>query len=415
MSASRRTLLPFAALSASYFAHIGFFNPYLPLWLKDLGLGVGAIGLLVGVQSFTRVVAPYAWGWLSDHSGERVRLLRICAGAAVVCSLGLFMPQPTLGWLMLVLLGMFIHTSAMMPMSEAALAQWVSASGDFDARRYGRIRLWGSTGFLVTVLLSGAWFEARGMQDFPAWAVLSLVLLNGAVWWLPRQREAVATHAEAGAIRAVWAQATVRWFFASVFLHVLAHIGVYVFFSIYLDAQGYSKTMIGALWAVSVIVEIGWFFTQSRWLPRFRTTQWLVLCALAMVVRMVLTAWWSEVLFALVVAQALHALTFATHHTVCTAWLSQHFPGRLRGRGQALYAALGYGVSGVVGALGGAAISERWGLSTVYVGSAATALLSAVCAWRCGASAAPTDRRGSAARTTGAAPHGDGTRGPTAD
>jgi len=33
-------LLPFAAFSASYFAHIGFFNPYLSLWLKDLGIGL---------------------------------------------------------------------------------------------------------------------------------------------------------------------------------------------------------------------------------------------------------------------------------------------------------------------------------------------------------------------------------------
>jgi PPP family 3-phenylpropionic acid transporter len=32
-----RQLVPFAALSATYFAHIGFFNPYLPLWLKELG------------------------------------------------------------------------------------------------------------------------------------------------------------------------------------------------------------------------------------------------------------------------------------------------------------------------------------------------------------------------------------------
>lgn len=33
-------LLPFAAFSASYFAHIGFFNPYFSLWLKDLGIGL---------------------------------------------------------------------------------------------------------------------------------------------------------------------------------------------------------------------------------------------------------------------------------------------------------------------------------------------------------------------------------------
>ena len=382
MSVSRRQLLPFAALSATYFAHIGFFNPYLPLWLKDLGLGVGSIGLLVAVQSLTRVLAPYGWGWLSDHTGERVRLLRVCAAAATLFALGLFVPAPSMPWLVVVLLGMFIHTSAMMPMSEAALAQWVSAAGDFDARRYGRIRLWGSLGFLVTVFVSGAWFEAHGMADFPLWTVASLLLLNGAVWWLPRQREAVSAHTSAASVRAVLAQPAVRWFFASVFFHVLAHIGVYVFFSLYLDALGYSKTLIGVLWAVSVAVEIAWFFTQGRWLPRLRPMQWLMLCALAMALRMALTAWWAHAGWALVLAQALHALTFATHHTVCTAWLSQHFPGRLRGRGQALYASVGYGIPGVLGALVGAAISETWGLSTVYALCVAMALLSAVCVAR---------------------------------
>ena len=40
----------------------------------------------------------------------------------------------------------------------------------------------------------------------------------------------------------VLAQPLVRWFFAAAFLTVmLAHIAVYVFFSLYLDALGYSK------------------------------------------------------------------------------------------------------------------------------------------------------------------------------
>ena len=45
-------------------------------------------------------------------------------------------------------------------------------------------------------------------------------------------------------------------------------------------------------------------------------------------------------------AQALHAFTFATHHTVCIALLSHHFPGQLRGRGQALYTVIAYGLPG---------------------------------------------------------------------
>ena len=109
--ATRRQLVPFAALSASYFAHIGFFNPYLPLWLKHLGLSLWMIGLLTSMQAVTRVFAPYVWGWLSDRNGARVPLMRWCSGMALLCSFGLlFHPSPW--WLAAVLFGMFIHTSA---------------------------------------------------------------------------------------------------------------------------------------------------------------------------------------------------------------------------------------------------------------------------------------------------------------
>ena len=54
-TAARVRLWPFAALSGTYFAHIGFFNPYLPLWLKELGLGLVAISLLTSLQSLTRL------------------------------------------------------------------------------------------------------------------------------------------------------------------------------------------------------------------------------------------------------------------------------------------------------------------------------------------------------------------------
>jgi PPP family 3-phenylpropionic acid transporter len=347
-----------------------------------LGFSITIIGLLTAVQAATRVLAPYGWGWLSDHTGERVKLLRFCAGAALVCSVGLLV-EGSVVWIAVVLLLMFIHTSAMMPMSEAALAHLVSTDQGFDSRRYGRVRLWGSLGFLVTVFVAGAWFEVQGMQSFPAWAVGSLVLLNLSVWWLPNRKEAVHHDEVRPSVMPVLRQRKVQWFFATVFFHVLSHIGIYVFFSLYLDELGYSKTMIGVLWAVSVAAEIVWFFTQSRWLPKFSLSMWMFICAVAMVLRMVLTTWAAEWLWALLFAQVLHALTFATQHTACIALLSHHFPGRLRGRGQALYASIGYGVPGVLGALGGGALSDALGLSSVYAVSIATAALACVCAWQC--------------------------------
>lgn len=379
--ASTRQLFPFAALSASYFAHIGFFNPYLPLWLKDMGLGIFAISLLTSIQAATRLFAPYGWGWLSDHTGERVRLLRYGASAALVVSIGLWFNNGS-WWLAAVLLIMFTHTSAMMPMSEAALAHLVSQGGEFDAKRYGRVRLCGSIGFLVTVLAAGVWFEKFGMQHFPAWTLLTLLAVTISVWLLPNLKEAIPTHEANLPIWPILQQRHVQWFFAALFFHVLSHIGIYVFFSLFLDSLGYSKATIGVLWAVSVIVEIIWFFNQSRWLPRLSLSAWLMVCSAIMVLRMGITATSASVVVLLVAAQMLHAFTFATHHTVCIALLSHHFPGRLRGRGQALYTVIGYGFPGVLGGLAGGFISTKYSLSGVYIASIATSFIAFLCAFQ---------------------------------
>ncbi|HEY1230009.1 MAG TPA: MFS transporter [Ramlibacter sp.] len=370
--------MPFAALSASYFAHIGFFNPYLPLWLKHLGLPIVVISLLASVQSFTRVFAPYAWGALSDHSGERVRLLRISATIALIASAGLWVSGGP-WWIALVLLVLFTHTSSMMSLTEAAMAHLVA--GDWG--RYGRVRLWGSAGFMVTVFCAGAWFERFGMGHFPGWTLLSLAAVLACTWWLPDGREKAGHAHEHGApVLPILGQPVVRWFFASLFFHVMAHFAIYGFFSLYLDARGYGKGTIGALWAVSVVVEIAWFYGQGRWLPLLPMSGWLVLCGIATVLRMVLTGSAVQWLAALVAAQALHALSFASHHTACIAMVTRHFPGRLRGRGQALFTITGYGLGGVIGVIAGGALVSRLGYEALFGLAAGQALRGTLCAWR---------------------------------
>ena len=378
VAAGWRQLVPFGALSATYFAHIGFFNPYLPLWLKSLGLPITVISLLASVQSFTRVFAPYAWGALSDHTGERVKLLRISAFIALCASTGLWFAGGA-WWIALVLLLLFTHTSSMMSLTEAAMAHLVA--GDWG--RYGRIRLWGSAGFMVTVFAAGAWFERYGMGSFPGWTAVTLAGVLLCTWWLPNVREAPhPTHAAREPIAPVLRHPVVRWFFASLFFHVMSHFAVYGFLSLYLDALGYSKATIGGLWAVSVIVEIAWFHQQGRLIGRFPMERWLGICAAATVARMAVTAGLGGWLSALFVAQVLHALSFATHHTACIAMVSRHFPGRLRGRGQALFTVTGYGFGGVLGVLSGGAIGARFGLQAVFAAATVLACVAWLCARR---------------------------------
>ncbi|HSV45668.1 MAG TPA: MFS transporter [Ramlibacter sp.] len=373
-----RQAVPFAALSAAYFAHIGFFNPYLPLWLKDLGLPIVVISLLTSVQSFTRVFAPYAWGAFSDRTGERVRLLRYSAAVALAASAGLWV-EGGAWWIGMVLLLLFTHTSSMMSLTEASLAHLVA--GDWG--RYGRIRLWGSAGFMLTVFLAGAWFDRFGIGQFPAWTAATLALVLACTFWLPDVREKPAqAHEVREPIAPVLRRPAVRWFFAALFFHVMAHFAIYGFLSLYLDARGHGKAMIGTLWAVSVLIEIGWFFAQGRLIGALPMPRWLVLCSAATALRMLLTGAAGDWLIALFAAQLLHALTFATHHTACIALVSQYFPGRLRGRGQALFTVIGYGLGGVLGVLAGGALASRWGFEAMYFAAAGLGLLATACAWQ---------------------------------
>ncbi len=373
-------LAALSALVATYFAHIGFFNPYLPLWLKDMGLSLVAISVLVSLQSASRLIAPYAWGWLSDRTGRRSWLLRYGATASLVFASGLWI-DGGFAWLFVVLLLLFCHTSSMMPMSEALLTQLVSRDGSFDTRRYGRVRVFGSVGFLVTVIVAGWWFERFGMNQFPLITLITIGAVAWSAWRLPSVREPASDPQTQPSVLPLLRRRPIQLFFVSAFFHVLTHISVYVFFSLYLDELGYSKTTIGLMWALSVLVEIAWFFTQSRWLPIWPLGQWLVICAGVMALRMLVTAGAADVLWALVLAQCLHAITFATHHTVCIAWLSQHFSGPLRGRGQALYTVIAYGLTGVLGGVVGGLISSHWGLASVFWLSVPMAMLSLGAAW----------------------------------
>ena len=360
---------------------MGFFNPYISLWLQDLGLGVLAIGALTAMQSATRLFAPFLWAWLSDHTGQRVRLMRLGALVAWGVSWGFYISQP-LWWLSLVMVLLFFHTSPLMTLSEAAMAQRVSIGGQFDTQRYGRVRLWGSMGFLVTVFAAGAWFERHGMADFPHWTVATLTVLSLAVWWVPPQVDPPAAKTLAGRLGPVLKQTPVRWFFATLFFHILAHTSIYVFLSLYLDSLGYSKTMIGAFWALSVVVEVVWFYFQGRWMHRMAVGSWMLLTAALTVLRMGLTAQAADVWWVLALAQSLHAWTFAAHHSACVQWISQAFPGPLRARGQALYSVVGYGLTGVLGALVGGAMSQAWGMAVVFQVSAFSAMVAFGCAWR---------------------------------
>ncbi|MGC4080399.1 MAG: MFS transporter [Rubrivivax sp.] len=381
MSAAPSGLRAFGAVWFVYFAAIGLFNPYAPLWFKELGFSTLMIGAVASLQSWTRVVAPYGWGWWADHGGGRVRLIRLAAAIALLAASGFLAARGE--WAVAACTtALFLANGAIVPLSEAALAARLSASGGFDARRYGRVRVWGSVGFIVAVVAGGALLQRGGLGLFPVLVCTLYALLLAVTLRLPRGGTDAAPTSAPPPVLPVLRQPAVAWFFFSVALTVMAHTALYAFFSLLLDARGYGKSAVGALWAVSVLVEIVFFWFQGHALGRFDACRWLQWAGLASAVRFALTAAAGGSTALLVGAQMLHALTFAAHHAASIVLVSRHFPGALRTRGQALYSVLGYGIPGVLGGLAGGWVAERYGLDTVFWLAALAGLAGAAAAVR---------------------------------
>jgi PPP family 3-phenylpropionic acid transporter len=380
-------LAPFGALSFAYFASIGLFNPYAPLWFQQLGFSTLAIGAIASLQAWTRVFAPYAWSWAGDHwerGARRITLLRAGTALALTFSLGLLWSRGYVAVSVVVFL-LFLSNSAIIPLAEAALSQHlVNAQGGLDVGRYGRVRVWGSIGFIVSVTLCGALLQALGIDALPWMVVLLFGGLAMVAWRLPAGRVSAAPAGDDRVV-GVWTvlrRPTVAWFFAGVFLTVLAHTALYAFLSLYLVDLGYGKTAVGLLWAASVVGEIAFFWTQGHWFARWSAKDWLAIAAGASALRFAATAAFGASTLVLVLAQLTHALTFAAHHAACIALVNRYFPGPLRGRGQALYTTLGYGLSGVLGGVLGGAISQRWGFPVVFGAAALASVAALACTLR---------------------------------
>jgi PPP family 3-phenylpropionic acid transporter len=385
MTSPAVALRPFAHAWFCYFAAIGAFSLYAPLWFREQGLSALAIGSIASLQSWTRVFAPYSWAWIADHTNQRRTLLRLAGALCVLFALALALAGSYgVAVVTVCVMLLFIANGAVMPLTEASLAHQLNlASGDGGAgSRYGRTRVWGSVGFTVSVVLVGMLLHAMGLLTWP-WLELGLwLLLAFALWRLPLMSDPAHHEAAPAGALTVLRRPEVAWFFVGVFLTVLAHVSLYAFFSLFAVSFGMSETAIGLLWSVGVLVEIVFFWTQGHWFERLSMHNWLVLAAGVAALRFAAMAAFGHFMVVLLLTQLTHAVTFAAQHAACITLVARYFPGRLRGRGQALYTTLGYGLSGVVGGVAGGALIERWGYPAVFWGSSGAALLSALCLLR---------------------------------
>ena len=352
-----------------YFAFVGMFAPYWSLYLKSLHFNAVEIGILMSVQPVMRMLAPALWGWLADHLGNRRLVVRMAALGSAVCYTGVFFTTDYYG-LLLVLGGMSFFWSASMPLVEATTLTYLGK----NASRYGRLRSWGSVGFVLVVLGLGYALDYVSI----GWILWAGLAMQAGILFFSRQipaTEVLAHHTDSHSILHIVMQPQVLILFASCFLMAVAHGPYYTFFSIYLVEHGYAKSTVGALWTLGVVFEIGVFFAMPWLMKHFSLTSMLIASLALAVLRFLLIAWQVETLWLLLIAQVLHAATFGSFHAAAVALVHHFFQGRHQSSGQALFGSVSYGAGGMLGGLLSGPIWLHWGASVMYTLSAFAAML----------------------------------------
>ena len=371
MSAALRPAqsLNFALFFFAYYGYVGVFSPYASLYFADRGLSATQIGILMSLMQVMRIFGPNLWGWVADQSRRRVLVLRLTSVVAALSFCGMFVGQSFMFFFAL-MVTVNLFTSAQGPISEALMLS--SMRGDLT--HYGRVRLWGSVGFIVLVTLSGYALDWQGIELMPWIALLMLVMVTSVTFSL--HEEPATQHAQPShSVRELLSRTSVLSFFASTFLMIAAHSSLYVYYSLYLSDMGYSKTVIGLMWSLGVIAEILFFFYQAPLFRRFGVRKLMLFSLAIAVIRFLMIGWGAQSLSVLLIAQVLHAATFGVHHSASVATLQRWFAGPLQARGQALYISISYGLGGTVGGLLLSACWDTFGARWVYVLAAIMSLL----------------------------------------
>lgn len=358
----------FGLFFLAYYGYVGVFSPYASLFFAQRGLSAAQIGVLMSLMSVMRIFGPNLWGWVADRSHARVTVLRITAVAALALFSGMFFSRSFAAFF-LVMAAINFFTAAQGPLSEALMLTEMRG----DLTHYGKLRLWGSVGFIAAVTGAGELLDRFGMDWLPAIAFGLLLLVVAASW---RLRETAPVHC-ADPVRSVGSvlrRPEVLAFFMSTFLMVAAHSALYVFYSLYLARLGYSKSLIGVMWSLGVLAEIMFFYFQAPIFRRFGIKQLMLAALMIAVVRFLLIGFYADSVLILVFAQVLHAATFGAHHSAAIATLQRWFSGRLQARGQALYTSISYGLGGSFGGLTLSLIWEQGGPSRVFFTAAFFAL-----------------------------------------
>jgi len=344
-----------------YFAIIGVYVIFMPKVLEMVHYSPSEIGIIFASAPLVRFAVPFAFmrGLKLDRPTFNTALLLMVASAAA------FFPALHHFWLLLVAnVALGIGLSLILPYIEVIVLDRIGKE------RYGKVRLYGSVGFILVALLL---VKVLNTPETALLFLLATTLTTAFFGYLIARHDSRKTDA------ADLAQPDARF-------SLQAHAGLWIgfllmqvsfgpfynFFTIYETAHGLSMDMTIYLWVFGVIAEIILFYFQGPLLRRNLHTL-LEFAAAVTVLRWLIVWKFPENLPLLFAAQSMHAISFALFHTAAISHLYALYTQKKLA--QQFYFGITYGLGGFIGAVGSGYIYE-YVPQLLFLSAAAAAALS---------------------------------------
>ena len=353
-----------------YFAALGAFVPYWTVYLKvHFKFSSVEIGELLAIFMATKLIAPLVWGWLADHYNNRLGLIRFAAVMTVISFTGVYLYK-SYWWMAGVMVAFGFFWNASLPLYEALTLNHLGSK----ISRYGQIRLWGSIGFIFMVAGLPLVIEGDYLSTLPHYLLLMFIAIIVSTWLIKDKPHPIKISHKKG-LEKLPINGMLSAFLAACMLQTASHGAYYTFFSIYLEDHGYSRLYAGVMWALGVAAEVGLFIVLYRFMDRFSVTSLFSLSLLLTAVRWVILGLFVDNAIILALSQLLHAASYGLFHASAIHLIHYWYPGRIQGRGQALYAGLSFGLGGAIGSLLSGYLWEAVATSTTFLLMAGFALL----------------------------------------
>lgn len=336
-------------------AAFGCYYPYYSLYLKQvLGLSATEVGTVIAMQPLAGLFAQPLWGHFADRTGSRRRSLALAiAGFA----LGAYGISQAVTYPQVLLATAALATCSTSLISMATAVSLAALPGGTES--FGRVRMWGTLGYLAAVVafpwlaihLAGGDGPERLFYIF---AVAALLALPAAflVLRLP-PTPSLGLRADPGDLRRLLRHPPVRRIAVFAFCSNLAMQGPINLFPVLLASRGGGVDDLRLAWILMLALEIPLVGFAGATLQRLGPRGLLAMGLLGEGVRWTATAFAPD-LGATIGLQVLHGLSAMGVLIGVPLYLELCVPARMRSTGQTLIAAVGLGLGSIASsALGG--------------------------------------------------------------